>query len=57
MITPPLGVNLFVACGLTKLKIEQVVKANWYYLFASLVVMGLITYFPEISMWLPGVLM
>ena len=57
MITPPLGVNLFVACGLTKLKIEQVVKANWWYLFASLLVMALITYMPSISMWLPGVLM
>lgn len=57
MITPPLGVNLFVACGLTKLKIEQVVKANWWYLFASLIVMGLITYLPAISMWLPSVLM
>ncbi len=57
MITPPLGVNLFVACGLTKLKIEQVVKANWWYLLASLIVMGLITYLPAISMWLPSVLM
>lgn len=57
MITPPLGVNLFVACGLTSLKIEQVVKANWWFLFVSLTVMGIITYFPAISMWLPALLM
>ncbi len=57
MITPPLGVNLFVSCGLTKLKIEQVVRANWWYLFVSLATMGLITYFPAISMWLPTLLM
>jgi C4-dicarboxylate transporter DctM subunit len=57
MITPPLGVNLFVSCGLTKLKIEQVVRANWYYLAASMAVMGAITYFPALSMWLPNLLM
>jgi C4-dicarboxylate transporter, DctM subunit len=57
MITPPLGVNLFVACGLTKLKIEQVVKANWWYLLASLLVMVAVTYFPALTMWLPNLLM
>lgn len=53
MITPPLGVNLFVACGMTKLTIERVVRANWLYLLVSLVVLMLITYFPVISLWLP----
>ncbi|MFK5953830.1 MAG: TRAP transporter large permease subunit [Desulfobacterium sp.] len=57
MITPPLGDTLFVSCGLTKFKIEQVVKANWYYLAASLAVMGAITYFPASSMWLPDLFM
>ncbi len=57
MITPPLGVNLFVACGLTNLTIEQVVKSNWFYLFASLFTLGLVTYFPALTMWLPKLLM
>ncbi|MEL7565673.1 MAG: TRAP transporter large permease [Dehalobacterium sp.] len=57
MITPPLGVNLFVACGMTKLTIERVVKANWWYLIASLVVLAIITYFPGLSLWLPNLLM
>jgi len=56
MITPPLGVNLFVACGMTKLTIERVVRANLLYLLVSLVVLLLITYFPSISLWLPGLL-
>lgn len=56
MITPPLGVNLFVACGMTKLSIERVVRANWHYLLVSLLVLLLITYFPSLSLWLPGIL-
>ncbi|GAW93784.1 TRAP transporter large permease [Calderihabitans maritimus] len=56
MITPPLGVNLFVACGLTKLPIERIIKANWAYLFVSLAVLALITYFPALSLWLPNLL-
>ncbi|WP_366924416.1 TRAP transporter large permease [Metallumcola ferriviriculae] len=56
MITPPLGVNLFVACGITKLSIERVIKANWLYLLISLVALGVITYIPAISLWLPTLL-
>mgnify|MGYP000707680433 CR=1 FL=1 len=56
MITPPLGVNLFVACGLTKLTIERVIRANWIYLFVSLAVLVLLTYIPGISLWLPKLL-
>ncbi|MBZ4688582.1 MAG: C4-dicarboxylate transporter, DctM subunit [Clostridia bacterium] len=56
MITPPLGVNLFVACGITKLSIERVIKANWLYLFISLAALALLTYIPAISLWLPNLL-
>ncbi|UQZ91208.1 C4-dicarboxylate ABC transporter permease [Deltaproteobacteria bacterium Smac51] len=56
MITPPLGVNLFVACGITKMKIEALIKANWGYLFASLLALTLLTYFPKITMLLPELL-
>lgn len=57
MITPPLGVNLFVACGISKLTIEQLVKANWKYLFVSLLGLALITAFPWLSLWLPKLLL
>jgi len=57
MITPPLGVNLFVACGLTKLSIERIVNANWVYLIVSLLVLALITFVPVISLWLPNLFM
>lgn len=57
MITPPLGMNLFVACGLSRLPIEPVVRANWWYLAVSLVVLCVITYLPALSLWLPNLLM
>lgn len=56
MITPPLGVNLFVACGITKLKIEELIKANWGYLAASIIMLTFLTYFPKITMILPELL-
>ncbi len=56
MITPPLGVNLFVAASMRKMQIEKLINANWWYLFASIVALLIITYFPIISLWLPSVL-
>jgi C4-dicarboxylate transporter DctM subunit len=57
IITPPLGINLFVACGLSKLPIEPVIKANWWYLAISIVILSVITYIPELSLWLPNLLL
>ncbi len=56
MITPPLGVNLFVAASMRKMQIEKLINANWWYLFASVIALLIITYFPMISLWLPSVL-
>lgn len=55
-ITPPVGVNLFVAAGIAKLEIEQVVKGIVPLLVTMLVLLGLITYIPMISLWLVGFL-
>lgn len=56
MITPPLGVNLFVASSMRQMPIEKLVNANWWYLFASIVALLLITYFPALTLWLPNLL-
>ena len=55
-ITPPVGVNLFVACGLTGLSLDKVAKAVLPFLYALLVAMAVITYVPEVTLWLPRVL-
>ncbi|VEF46138.1 C4-dicarboxylate transporter permease large protein [Bacillus freudenreichii] len=53
-ITPPVGVNLFVAASTAKVKIEEVIKGNSVLLLTMLVVLALVTYIPEISLWLVG---
>lgn len=51
-ITPPVGVNLFVASGVAKLKIENLAKAAMPLLFAMILVLLLVTYVPSISLYL-----
>ena len=54
--TPPLGVNLFVAAGISNIRIEYVVKAVLPYLFTMLVMLAIVTYIPTVSLWLPRLL-
>ncbi|WP_317855215.1 TRAP transporter large permease [Chakrabartyella piscis] len=51
--TPPLGVNLFVASGVSGLPIEKVTKAIMPYFIVIGILMLMITFIPEISLWLP----
>ena len=57
MLTPPVGLNLFVASGITKLSIKEVVKAVLPWFFVIFVGLMMITYIPEISLWLPNMMM
>ena len=56
LITPPLGQCIFTVCGITNLKMEQVVRATWPFLLAELVVLVLITFFPIITEIVPRML-
>lgn len=56
LITPPVGSVLFVASAVSKQKIETVVKAMLPFYGMLLIILGLVTYVPAISLWLPGVL-
>jgi tripartite ATP-independent transporter DctM subunit len=53
LITPPVGAVLFVGSAVAKLKIEQVVKAMRPFFVILLFVLMLVTYVPQISLWLP----
>ncbi|TDT61906.1 TRAP transporter large permease [Fonticella tunisiensis] len=57
MITPPLGVNLFVACGIQKISLERITKAVIPFLVVNIVALLLVTYIPDIVMFLPKILM
>jgi tripartite ATP-independent transporter DctM subunit len=53
LITPPVGAVLFVGSAIAKLSIEEVTRALLPFFATMLVVLGLITYVPAISLWLP----
>ncbi len=56
MITPPVGLNLYVASGISKLGLTEMTVAVWPWLLTMLVFLIMITYIPVISLWLPGML-
>nr|WP_320011889.1 TRAP transporter large permease subunit [uncultured Desulfobulbus sp.] len=53
MLTPPVGLNLFVTAGITGKSIGWVIRASFPWLMLLLVFLALITYIPEISLFLP----
>ena len=56
MCHPPVGLNLYVASGITKMGITELTVAVWPWLLTMLVFLVLVTYVPEISLWLPRTL-
>ncbi|MEL7122350.1 MAG: TRAP transporter large permease, partial [Bacteroidota bacterium] len=53
LCTPPVGSVLFVGCGVANLKIQQVIKPLLPLFIVMLVVLMLVTYIPELSLWVP----
>lgn len=57
MVTPPVGLNLFITAGITGMKITEVVRAVLPWLAILLAFLILVTYVPWLSMTLPNYLM
>ena len=55
-ITPPLGVNLFVASSVGGVKFEKIVVAILPFLLSMIICLLVITYIPALSLWLPNLL-
>ena len=53
MYTPPFGLNLFVATGISTVSISRIIKGVIPFIILSLITMALVTYIPMISLWLP----
>jgi C4-dicarboxylate transporter DctM subunit len=53
MLTPPFGLNLFVAMGITKIPLTRVARAALPFVLILLGCVFLVTFVPEISLWLP----
>jgi C4-dicarboxylate transporter, DctM subunit len=53
---PPVGLNLYVGSGIAKMGISEMTIAVLPWLFAMLIFLLMITYIPQISLWLPHLL-
>jgi len=53
--TPPVGNVLFVGCSVADVKIEQVIKPLLPLFIAMIITLMLVTYIPELSLWLPSI--
>ncbi len=51
--TPPLGENLFIASGISKISIEEISLRALPFAFINTVAIFVIAFFPQISLWLP----
>ncbi len=54
LVTPPVGAVLYVGCAVAKIPVWEAIKNIWPFYIAMLVVLMLVTYIPEISLWLPS---
>ena len=56
MCHPPVGLNLYVASGITKMGITELTVAVWPWLLTMLVFLVIVTYWPALTLWLPRAL-
>ncbi len=56
-ITPPFGVNLFVASGVAKVKMEVIIKELLPFFLALVIAVFMVTYIPQISLFLVNMFM
>ncbi|MDR1535831.1 MAG: TRAP transporter large permease [Planctomycetota bacterium] len=57
LTTPPVGVCMFVASSIGKISLSAFTKANLPYLTLNIGILMLLTYFPSLVLWLPGLVM
>jgi C4-dicarboxylate transporter DctM subunit len=57
LVTPPVGLNLFVTAGIAEMSLEETIKASFPWLIVLLAVLMLITFVPWISLVVPDLLL
>ncbi|WP_153733146.1 TRAP transporter large permease [Sporosarcina obsidiansis] len=57
LLTPPVGANLFIASTVADVKLERLIKAIIPFTIVAILDLLLLTYLPQISLWLPNLLM
>ena len=56
LVSPPFGTSLFILTGIAKCSLLEFSLAVWKPLLVLLVVLQLVTQFPQLALWLPDVL-
>jgi tripartite ATP-independent transporter DctM subunit len=56
LVTPPVGTVLFVGCAVGKVSVERASRHLWPFWLAMVFVLLLVTYIPELALWIPGLL-
>ncbi|MBX3510270.1 MAG: TRAP transporter large permease [Hyphomonadaceae bacterium] len=55
LITPPVGSVLFVGSAIGKISVAEAMKSIWPFYLAAFLVLMLVTFVPQLSLWLPSV--
>ncbi|HYR02977.1 MAG TPA: TRAP transporter large permease subunit, partial [Syntrophobacteria bacterium] len=53
LTTPPLGVSLFISCGIAGISLDRISRAMTHFWVAAVIILLLVTYLPPISLWIP----
>src|SRR5262249_59023809 len=56
LLPPPVGSTLFVGCAVGGVTLQQVMRTIWPFYGVMFIVLMLVTYVPELSLWLPRIL-
>jgi len=54
-LTPPVGINLFLASAISGVPVMKVARASTAFIVVLLIVLALITYIPQLVLWLPHI--
>jgi tripartite ATP-independent transporter DctM subunit len=57
LLTPPVGPTLAVGCAIGKISMEQLSRGVMIFYIPMLIVLGLVTYIPALTLWLPNLLL
>ncbi|NBR90429.1 MAG: TRAP transporter large permease [Rhodobacteraceae bacterium] len=56
LITPPMGMNVFVVAGVTRMPVTEVFKGIWPFVVTELVILVLLVLLPQLALWFPRVM-
>jgi len=56
LVTPPVGPTMVVGCAIGRVSMEQITRELWPFYLVMTAVLMLVTYWPGLSLWLPGML-